>query len=167
MKKINKVFKIGMSKKKGEKINEINEIEVLSGKGILGDRYFHENNNSNNSAVLEFATPLENGDLRKQLTLIESENIDYYNRKYNTNFSYVDFRRNIITKNIELNDLVGKTFSIGKIIVQGNDLCRPCKELQEKLGIGNYIKEFLRRGGLRCEILSSGIISIGDEIKIL
>ena len=70
MKKINKVFKIGISKKKGEKINETNEIEVLSGKGIIGDRYFHENN-----------------DLRKQLTLIESENKDYYNRKYNTNFS--------------------------------------------------------------------------------
>ena len=67
----------------------------------------------------------------------------------------------------QLNHLVGKTFSVGKIIVQGNDLCRPCKELQEKLGIDNYIKEFLRRGGLRCEILSSGIISIGDEIKIL
>ena len=150
MKKINKIFKIGISKKKGEKISETNEIEVLSGKGIIGDRSFHENN-----------------DLRKQLTLIESENIDYYNRKYNTNFSYVDFRRNIITKNIELNDLVGKTFSIGKITVQGNDLCRPCKELQEKLGIDNYIKEFLRRGGLRCEILRSGIISIGDEIKIL
>ena len=150
MKKVNKVFKIGISKKKGEKINEINKIKVLSGKGIVGDRNF-----------------LENNDLRKQLTLIESENIDYYNRKYNTNFSYVDFRRNIVTKNIKLNHLVGKTLSIGKIIVQGNDLCRPCKELQEKLGINNYIKEFLRRGGLRCEILSSGTISIGDEIKIL
>ena len=150
MKKINKVFKIGISKNKNEKIKETNEIEVLSGRGIMGDRYFHENN-----------------DLRKQLTLIESENIDYYNRKYNTNFSYVDFRRNIVTKNIKLNHLVGKTLSIGKIIVQGNDLCRPCNELQEKLGINNYIKEFLRRGGLRCEILSSGTISIGDEIKIL
>jgi len=150
MKKVNQVFKIGISKKKGEKINEINKIKVLSGKGIVDDRNF-----------------LENNDLRKQLTLIESENIDYYNRKYNTNFSYVDFRRNIITKNIELNDLVGKTFSVGKIIVQGNDLCKPCKELQEKLGIDNYIKEFLRRGGLRCEILSSGTISIGEEIKIL
>ena len=150
MKKINKVFKIGISKKKGEKINEINKIKVLSSKGIVDDRNF-----------------LENNDLRKQLTLIESENIDYYNKKYNTNFSYVDFRRNIVTKNIKLNDLVGKTFSIGKIIVQGNDLCRPCKELQEKLGINNFIKEFLRRGGLRCEILSSGTISIEDEIKIL
>jgi len=150
MKKINKVFKIGISKKKGEKINEINKIKVLSGKGIVDDRNF-----------------LENNDLRKQLTLIESENIDYYNRKYNTNFSYVDFRRNIVTKNIKLNDLVGKKFSIGKIIVQGNDLCSPCKELQEKLGINNFIKEFLRRGGLRCEILSSGTISIEDEIKIL
>ena len=150
MKKVNQVFKIGISKKKGEKINEINKIKVLSGKGIVDDRNF-----------------LENNDLRKQLTLIESENIDYYNKKYNTNFSYVDFRRNIVTKNIKLNDLVGKTFSIGKIIVQGNDLCRPCKELQEKLGINNFIKEFLRRGGLRCEILSSGTISIEDEIKIL
>ena len=150
MKKVSKVFKIGISKKKGEKINEINKIKVLSGKGIVDDRNF-----------------LENNDLRKQLTLIESENIDYYNKKYNTNFSYVDFRRNIVTKNIKLNDLVGKTFSIGKIIVQGNDLCRPCKELQEKLGINNFIKEFLRRGGLRCEILSSGTISIEDEIKIL
>jgi MOSC domain-containing protein YiiM len=150
MKKVNKVFKIGISKKKGEKINEINKIKVLSGKGIVGDRNF-----------------LENNDLRKQLTLIESENIDYYNRKYNTNFSYVDFRRNIVTKNIKLNDLVGKTFSIGKIIVRGNDLCRPCNELQEKFDINNFIKEFLRRGGLRCEILSSGTISIGEEIKIL
>ena len=45
MKKINKVFKIGISKNKGEKIKETNKIEVLSGKGIIGDRYFHENNN--------------------------------------------------------------------------------------------------------------------------
>ena len=147
---ISQIIEIGIAKNNNQIIEKLDEIEVIAGKGIKGDRYFHENN-----------------DLQKQLTLIESENIDYYNRKYNTNFSYVDFRRNIITKNIELNDLVGKTLSIGKIIVQGNDLCRPCKELQEKLGIDNYIKEFLRRGGLRCEILSSGIISIGDKIKIL
>jgi MOSC domain-containing protein YiiM len=46
-------------------------------------------------------------------------------------------------------------------------LCRPCKPLQEKLGKDNIIKEFLRRGGLRCEILNSGNIKIGDNIKTI
>ena len=146
---MSKVIRLGIAKN-NQKIQEVDKIELLSGKGVVGDRHFHENNN-----------------VRSQVTLIESENIDYYNNKFKTNYSYIDFRRNVVTKGVQLNDLVGKTFSVGKIIVQGNDLCRPCKELQEKLGIDNYIKEFLRRGGLRCEILSSGIISIGDEIKIL
>ena len=60
MKKVNKVFKIGISKKNGEKINEINEIEVLAGKGIVGDRHFRDSN-----------------DYKGQITLIEKENIDY------------------------------------------------------------------------------------------
>ena len=144
------VYEIGITEKNNQEIEKKESIEVVASKGIVGDRYFHD----------------FNGD-REQITLIESENIDYYNDTFNTKFTYLEFRRNIVTKNIKLNDLVGKKFSIGKIIVQGNDLCSPCKELQEKLGINNFIKEFLRRGGLRCEILSSGTISIEDEIKIL
>ena len=106
-----------------------------------------------------------NGD-REQITLIESENIDYYNNTFNTKFTYLEFRRNIVTKNIQLNDLVGKTITVGEIKLKVNDLCRPCKDLQNRLGKDNIIKEFLRRGGLRCEILSSGTINIGDKITI-
>ncbi len=73
MKKIPKVFKIGISKKKGQRINEINEIEALSGKGIMDDRHFHDRN-----------------DHKGQITLIEKENIDYYNNKYKTKIPYVD-----------------------------------------------------------------------------
>ena len=98
MKKISKVFKIGISKKKSQKINEINEIKVLSGKGILGDRHFHDYNNH-----------------KGQITLIEKENIDYYNNKYKTKISYIDFRRNIVTEGIELNSLIEKEIDIGKI----------------------------------------------------
>ena len=47
------------------------------------------------------------------------------------------------------------------------DLCRPCRHLSETLGHENIIKEFLRRGGLRCQILSSSKIKVGDEIKII
>ena len=82
------------------------------------------------------------------------------------NISYLDFRRNIVTKGIQINDLVGKKFHIGNVNVEGIDLCRPCRHLTEILNQGNIIKEFLRKGGLRCQILSSSVINIGDEILI-
>ena len=143
------VFKIGITEINNKEIENKETIEVIASKGIIGDRYFHD----------------FNGD-REQITLIESENIDYYNQTFNTNFNYLQFRRNIVTKNIQLNDLLGKTITIGNIKLKVNDLCRPCKDLQKRLGKDNIIKEFLRRGGLRCEILSSGTINIGDKITI-
>ena len=143
------VYEIGITEKNNQEIEKKETIEVVASKGIVGDRYFHD----------------FNGD-REQITLIESENIDYYNNTFNTKFTYLEFRRNIVTKNIKLNDLVGKTIQVGNIKLKVNDLCRPCKDLQQRLGKSNIIKEFLRRGGLRCEILSSGTINVGDKITV-
>ena len=147
---MSKIIEIGITKESNKEIEKVKFIEVVAGKGIKGDRYFHDVN-----------------DEKKQLTLIESENIDYYNKVFNTSFNYLEFRRNLVTKNIQLNDLIGKTLSIGEIKIKAHDLCRPCRTLQEKLKKDNIIKEFLRRGGLRCEILNSGAIKIGDNIKII
>ena len=147
---MSKVIRLGIAKNNNQKIQEVERIELLSGKGVVGDRHFDENN-----------------DVRNQVTLIESENIDYYNNKFKTDYSYIDFRRNVVTKGIQLNNLVGKKLLIGNVKVQGHDLCRPCKHLEETLKGKDVIKEFLRRGGLRCEILNSGIITIGDEIKVI
>ena len=130
-------------------VDNVNEIEVIQGKGIIGDRYF-----------------LENNEKRKQITLIEIENIDIYNKISQTNIPAIKFRRNIVTEGIKLNDLIGKEFFIGKVKVKAHDLCRPCKYLQESLKQKNIIKEFLHKGGLRCEILSSGKIFIGDIIVV-
>ena len=147
---MSKVFKLGITDINNKKIKEVETIEVLANKGVVGDRHFDEFN-----------------DPYCQLSLIESENIDYYNLKYGLNISYIDFRRNIVTKGIKLNDLVGKKFKIGKAKVEGIDLCRPCKHLTESLNQKNVLKEFLRKGGLRCQILSSTNINVGDKIKIL
>ena len=142
-----KVFKIGVTKNNNQAIQEVKEINLLAGKGIIGDRHFHEHSEG-----------------RNQLTLIESENIDFYNEKFNLKIPYINFRRNIITKGIKLNDLIGKKLTIGKTEVKGVDLCRPCKSLQKNLGQDNIIKEFLRKGGLRCEILTSADVKVDDEI---
>ena len=147
---MSKVIKIGITSLNNKKIEEVDSIEVQSNKGVIGDRHFKEYN-----------------DPYCQLSLIESENIDYYNTKFGLNIPYIDFRRNIITKGLKLNDLVGKKLLIGNVKVEVIDLCRPCRHLTEMLNQDNILKEFLRRGGLRCQILSSSNISVGDKINII
>ena len=147
---MSEVYKLGISFKNNQPIKDVNSIDVLSNQGVVGDRHFKEFNNPYN-----------------QISLIESENIDYYNIKYDSNIPYVNFRRNIVTKGIQLNDLVGKKILVGNVELEGIDLCRPCKHLMEVLGQNNILKEFLRRGGLRCQVLSSSSIKIGDKIKVL
>ena len=144
---MSKVLKLGISSENNKAIKEVVSIEVLVNKGVIGDRHFKDFN-----------------DPYCQLTLIESENIDYYNLKYGLNIPYVNFRRNIVTKGIRLNELVGKKFKIGSVELEGVDLCRPCRHLTEVLNQDNILKEFIRKGGLRCQILSSSTIQIGDEI---
>tara|TARA_B100000900_G_C20484232_1_gene676779 strand:- start:290 stop:733 length:444 start_codon:yes stop_codon:yes gene_type:complete len=147
---MSKVFKLGITENNNQKIFEVDDIEVVANKGVKGDRHYKEFN-----------------DPYCQITLIESENIDYYNLKYGLNIPYVDFRRNIITRGIRLNELVGKKLLIGKVEVECVDLCRPCRHLNEILNQNNVLKEFLRRGGIRCRILKSDRIKINDEINVV
>ena len=147
---MSEVYKLGISVANSKPINEVSSIDVLANQGVVGDRHFKEFNDPYN-----------------QLSLIESENVDYYNIRHGLNIPYVDFRRNIITKGIQLNDLVGKKILVGEVELEVIDLCRPCRHLSEVLGQENIIKEFLRRGGLRCQILTSSSIKISDKIIIL
>ena len=144
-----KIKAINISNLDGENTFYVNQAILMKNKGIINDRYYENFKNN-----------------YEQVTLIESEKIDEFNKKIRKKIDYKEFRRNIITKNIKLNDLVGKTIQVGNIKLKVNDLCRPCKDLQQRLGKSNIIKEFLRRGGLRCEILSSGTINVGDKITI-
>ena len=145
-----RVIKIGITKNNNQEIVNVSEIELIAGKGIKGDRHFQDYNDPYN-----------------QLSIIESENINEYNKKYNLNIPYLNFRRNIITEGIKLNDLIEKKILIGEIQLNVIDLCRPCRHLAEKLGKDNIIKEFLRKGGIRCEIINDGKISVNDQIKII
>lgn len=143
-----KVFEIAISQNFREIMKSVDNVETIAGKGLVDDRYFKEDNNK-----------------KSQITLIEVENINLYNSKFKKNIPYINFRRNIITEGIKLNELVGFEFFIGEVKVKAHDLCRPCKNLQETLKQKDLVKEFLKKGGLRCEILTNGKISVGDEIK--
>tara|TARA_Y100000310_G_C20276101_1_gene620308 strand:+ start:215 stop:655 length:441 start_codon:yes stop_codon:yes gene_type:complete len=142
-----KVLEIGISKNKNNKIVNVKEVKAIKGKGLINERHFKENNEE-----------------RCQITLIEIENINQYNKLTGTTIPAINFLRNIVTEGIKLNELVGKEFLIGSVKVKAHDLCRPCKYLQESLQQKNVVKEFLYTGGLRCEILSSGKICVDDQI---
>ena len=142
-----KVILIGISKNHDSPIENVVSVEAIKGKGLVGEKHFKKNNEK-----------------RCQITLIEIENINHYNKITGTLIPAINFLRNIVTEGIQLNVLVGKEFFIGAVKVKAHDLCRPCKYLQESLHQKNTVKELLLTGGLRCEILSSGKICVDDQI---
>ena len=147
---MSKIIKIGFTEDHNKEIIETIAIDLIAGKGIVNDRHFKNYND-----------PLN------QLSIIEGENIDEYNLKNKLNIPYLNFRRNIVTRGIKLNDLVGKKISVGFVKLEVLDLCRPCRHLSEKLGRNDIIKEFLRKGGIRCQIMNNGKISLNSKIKII
>ena len=142
-----KVILIGISKNRNSPIENVVSVEAMQGKGLVGEKHFKKDNEK-----------------RSQITLIEIENINHYNKITGTMIPAINFLRNIVTEGIQLNVLVGKEFFIGTVKVKAHDLCRPCKYLQESVQQKNTVKELLYSGGLRCEILSSGKICIDDQI---
>ena len=143
-----KVIEIAISESSGKVMKNVDSVESIAGKGLVNDRHFKEKNEK-----------------KSQITLIEIENINQYNQISGTSILPKDFRRNIITEGIRLNELVGSEFFIGNVKVKAHDLCRPCKYLQESLKQKNLVKELLHKAGLRCEILTSGKIFVGNKIK--
>lgn len=131
---------------------QVESIELVEGKGIVGDRNFEQSK-----------WPGQN------LTFIEREEIENYNREFQQDISISDTRRNIITKGVRLNDLVGKTFQIGTVKLIGVELCEPCATLgsaleNETIKNADVVKAFLHKGGLRADVLTSGVIGIGMSI---
>jgi len=143
-----KVIEIAVSENPRGQMKSVHNVEAIAGKGLVNDYHFKNNNEK-----------------RCQITLIEIENINHYNQISGTSILSKDFRRNIVTKDVRLNELLGSEFFIGDVKVKAHDLCRPCKYLQESLKQKNLVKELLYKAGLRCEILNNGKIFVGNKIK--
>lgn len=129
-------------------------IRVVAGSGIEGDRYFGRHDE-----------PGQN------LTLIEIEEVEAFVREQRSGDDLSITHRNLLTRGVKLNDLVGAEFCIGEVRLRGVELCEPC------LGMGNalsspditaaqVVKRFVHRGGLRADVLSSGVIERGAAIGL-
>ncbi len=134
---------------------ELQKAELRENRGIVGDRYY---NGTGTFSEMLADKPF------KDLTLIEMEEILQFNLRTGLDIDARKFRRNIITTDIRLNELVDKTFFIGDIKLRGIKLCEPCGHLAEVL-TPEILPDMIGRSGLRAHILSTGTIYQGDVIR--
>jgi MOSC domain-containing protein YiiM len=136
----------------GGPVRPLAEVQVHAGIGIEGDRYAQRKGS------------WQNGNVGRDLTLIEAEAIEDV-VKDGIVLAPGESRRNITTRGIRLNDLVGKEFRIGDVRARGTKLCEPCSHLEALTG-KPLIKPLTHRAGLRADLLTSGRISVGDPIEV-
>jgi MOSC domain-containing protein YiiM len=128
----------------------VDRVRAYAGRGLEGNRYY-----------------LDNGDAPsgRAVTLIAAEAMDAVSREGDISIEPAATRRNVLTRGIDVNELVGKRFRIGDVECEGVELCEPCTHLESMTQPG-VIKAFVHRGGLNADILSDGEISVGDAIVV-
>ena len=146
-----KILFIFVCPDKGQSMVSLDYIEALTGKGLYEDRY-----------ALEKGSWSKNEPFKRQFTFISIEGITEANKELENPFLPEDTRRNIVTKGIDLNSLVGKKFKIGSVIFKGTELCDPCDRPSRLADKQGFRKAFNNRGGIRAEIISGGMITIGQ-----
>ena len=99
----------------------------------------------------------------REVTLIESEAIEALKRDYGVEIAAALARRNLVTRGVALNHLIERQFTVGAVTLRGTRLCDPCAHL-EKLSRKGALRGLIHRGGLRAEIITGGVIRIGDTI---
>jgi MOSC domain-containing protein YiiM len=127
---------------------------VHAGRGLAGDRYADGT-----------GTFSQSGRRGQDLTLIESESLDRLAAD-GLSLSMADARRNIVTRGIGLNELIGHRFTIGGVTCYGARLAEPCAHL-ERLTSPGVLRALVHRGGIRADVLSDGEVRIGDAIHSL
>jgi MOSC domain-containing protein YiiM len=132
----------------GELPAPVERVRAYAGRGLQGNRYFWEDGDA----------PPGRG-----VTLIAAEAMDAVALEGNVSIEPAATRRNVLTRGIDVNQLVGKRFRIGDVECEGVELCEPCAHLESMTQPG-VIKALAHRGGLNADILSDGEISIGDPV---
>ncbi len=138
---------IFISPKKGLLPEPVGSVRALAGRGLEGNRYFFDGDAPPGVA----------------LTLIAAEAVEALEREHGISIEPRESRRNLVTRDVDVNALVGKTFRIGGVECRGVELCEPCTTLQAMTKPG-IIKGLVHRGGLNADILSDGEIGIGDAV---
>jgi MOSC domain-containing protein YiiM len=132
----------------------VDTVEAVAGVGLTGDRY---------AIPLDRRDPTD--DEVREVTLVEAEQIEWLAVETGIRLSPGATRRNLTTRGVRLNDLVGRTFRVGSVRIQGVELCEPCAHMQELVG-QPVLRPLVHRAGLRARLLDNGELRVGDPIEV-
>lgn len=132
------------------------EVRAVPGKGLEGDRYFLGQGT--------FSIRMVNGKETTTVTLMELETFQVLEQAYDLRLDPAESRRNVITRGARLNELVGRRFKLGDVVLVGAGLCEPCALLARAAGDKRVLAGLVHRGGLRAEILTGGNIRVGAAV---
>jgi MOSC domain-containing protein YiiM len=135
----------------------VDEAALEAGRGLVGDRY-HRGNGT-------FSEDLK-GQPDSEITLIESEEIERFNRDHGQSLGYGEARRNLVTSGVRLNDLVGRRFKVGGAELEGVRLCEPCAHLARTVN-PRVLPGLVHRAGLRARIVEGAAVRPGDGVAAL
>ena len=130
----------------GDLPQPVESVRALAGRGLEGNRYFFADAPAGTA-----------------LTLIAAEAVEAMEREHGISIEPRESRRNVVTRGIDVNALVGKRSRIGEVECEGVELCEPCTTLEGMTKPG-VIKGLAHRGGLNADILSDGAINVGDAV---
>ena len=150
----NSIVGIFITAEKGAEMVAVNDIIAVANQGLIGDRYYSSFSKLSNSTT----------EPNQEVTLIESESFETLASEHGINLEYSQSRRNIVTREVDLNSLVGKKFKIGEVVLLGMELCEPCRYLSEMTDCPNLVKQWLHKAGLRAHIVKGGHIKVNDSI---
>jgi MOSC domain-containing protein YiiM len=136
-----------------EPMRSLAEARLLEGTGIDGDRY-----------ATRRGTYSPKHHIDRQVTLIEEETLEALARDHDIALAPHEHRRNLTTRGVPLNHLVGRYFSVGSSLLYGGRLNVPCRYLEEVTG-KKVFKPLINRSGLNCRVLVGGVIRPGDRIE--
>jgi len=138
--------------RKRDDLQAVGRIEAVPGRGLAGDRYF-----------LKEGTFSAKDNPDREVTLIEAEALEGLASEYGVRLTPSQARRNLLTRGVPLNHLVGRTFVIGPVVLRGIRLCEPCGHL-ESLTCAGVKAGLVHRGGLRAQLLEGGSLEVGVAI---
>ena len=136
----------------GGPMRAVDRVTAIAGIGLEGDRY---------------ALPVEaqDPDEVREVTLVEAEQLDWLSDEHGIRLESGATRRNLTTRGVRLNELVGRTFRVGRVRIQGVELCEPCAHMQEMVG-RPVLRPLVHRAGLRARLLDDGELQVGDPIEV-
>jgi MOSC domain-containing protein YiiM len=148
-----KLVAIHLAPAAGVPLVAVESVTAVAGRGLTGDRYFEKSGTFSDHAVTT----------GRDVTLVEMEALEAVAREEGFTLAPAETRRNLATRGVRLNDLVGRRFRVGDVLLEGVRLCEPCAHL-ESLTRPGVLKAFVHRCGLRANIVTGGELRVGDTI---